>query len=913
MRALLLGVLLTSSVAYVPAAQPLDAEDLSIQTFLQAVERAISTGERARWIELLSPNADRDAALEFFDAILPPNLSRIVVKERDRVPLLGALPGEGYRLLAEVFMESGTRGRIATWRLDIRKPRGDDTERQPWRIVGQDRLSAIDGLHRLALNPEKQYAARDLVITAVDYELRLANGQAFVADTPEGVTALVVIGDGTVVFTPGPKEEKGQLRLFAGTESIESPFTAAFVRINPFEFDTRIDLKTLTPEPTDNRLFRRAQAIFDEEVGKSFSLDLSDLSRDTWSLLPQPGDFVAEVRTRRYDTLTYARSASEAEDVTLFQRSRKRNIAAYASPQKLASRGQFFDEDALVEYDVTDYAVDATFHPDREWMEGQAKLSLRVKAYALGSLSLRLHESLTVNSVTSGELGRLMFLRVRNQNSVVINLPSPVGRDFPLTLTVSFQGRAVPQRVEEDSVWVEADAQRGGERVLEDLPIVAPEPNWLFSNRYPWYPQGEVTDFATATLRITVPADHSVVASGVSMGSPLVTPAVLNGAAARATYSFSARQPVRYLSMVVSKMTQVDAATVALDIVAPSTDTTRTQGLAPEWPAIGSRNTVQLAIGANKRQEGRGRDTVMVAAEILRFYASLMGDVPYDAMTLALVEGNLPGGHSPGYFAVINNPLPTSPFTWRNDPASFQSFPEFFLAHEIAHQWFGQAVGWQNYHEQWLSEGFAQYFAALYAKERRGEQAFRDVLRQMRRWAMGESDQGPVYLGYRLGHVKGEPKVFRALVYNKGAAVLHMLRRLIGDEAFFRGLRRYYAENRFKKAGTDDLQRAMQAEGGRDLSRFFRQWIFDVGLPRVRVSSTVEGQDLVFRFEQVDDVFDVPITVSLQYADGRTTDEVVALHQAVVVKRIPLAGSLRAWDANADGGALVTIDRVAAR
>ena len=152
-----------------------------------------------------------------------------------------------------------------------------------------------------------------------------------------------------------------------------------------------------------------------------------------------------------------------------------------------------------------------------------------------------------------------------------------------------------------------------------------------------------------------------------------------------------------------------------------------------------------------------------------------------------MVEDELPGGHAPGYFTMINTPPPITPFNWRNDPASFQGFPEFFMAHEMAHQWFGQAVGWKNYHEQWLSEGFAQYFAALYARERRGEGTFRDILRQFRRWAIEDSDQGPVYLGYRLGHIKNETRVFRALVYNKGAAVLHMLRGLVGDDALLRG------------------------------------------------------------------------------------------------------------------------------
>ena len=105
------------------------------------------------------------------------------------------------------------------------------------------------------------------------------------------------------------------------------------------------------------------------------------MSRETWSLLPQPGDFVAEVRTRRFDDLTYARSSGEAEDVTMFQRARKRNISAYASEQKLQSRGRFFDEDDLVDYDVLDYDIDASFYPEREWMEGRTRMRLRVKSH----------------------------------------------------------------------------------------------------------------------------------------------------------------------------------------------------------------------------------------------------------------------------------------------------------------------------------------------------------------------------------------------------------------------------------------------------------------------------------------------------------------------------------------------------
>src|SRR5205823_7593972 len=144
--------------------------------------------------------------------------------------------------------------------------------------------------------------------------------------------------------------------------------------------------------------------------------------------------------------------------------------------------------------------------------------------------------------------------------------------------------------------------------------------------------------------------------------------------------------------------------------------------------------------------------------------ASLMADAPYDSFTLALTESDLPGGHSPSYFAVLKQPLPNTPFSWTNDPVSFPNYPSFFVAHELAHQWWGQAVGWKNYHEQWISEGFAQYFSALYAQRAHGDASFFAMLRQFRRWSISESDQGPIDLGYRLGLIQGQGRIFRAII-----------------------------------------------------------------------------------------------------------------------------------------------------
>jgi len=262
----------------------------------------------------------------------------------------------------------------------------------------------------------------------------------------------------------------------------------------------------------------------------------------------------------------------------------------------------------------------------------------------------------------------------------------------------------------------------------------------------------------------------------------------------------------------------------------------------------------------------------------------------------------------PAYFAILNQPLPTTPFRWGNDPVAFQNYPSFFLAHEIAHQWWGQAVGWKNYHEQWLSEGFAQYFAALYAERERGADQFTSVLRQMRRTAMDQSPNGPVWLGYRLGHIKGDSRIFRALVYNKGAMVLHMLRRLLGDDAFFRGLRNFYATWRYKKAGTDDLRASMEAASGQSLERFFDRWIFDTELPSLRFTSRVDAAGVHVAFDQLtDEIFDVPVTVTITHADGSTEDVVVALHDKRTERLIPVRGEVRSVEVNRDAAALADI------
>ena len=150
--------------------------------------------------------------------------------------------------------------------------------------------------------------------------------------------------------------------------------------------------------------------------------------------------------------MTYARSSAEPEDIQLFDRENNRTISIYPSQRKLASRGRFYDEDAKADYDVLDYYVDTTFVPGREWIQGRTRLQMRIRAAQTATVSLRLAESLTVQSVSSEELGRLLHLRVRNQNTIVVNLPAPVLRDQILTINTIYSGPLVAQRPDREAL-----------------------------------------------------------------------------------------------------------------------------------------------------------------------------------------------------------------------------------------------------------------------------------------------------------------------------------------------------------------------------------------------------------------------------------------------------------------------------
>ena len=412
-RAILLGSLVGPSATV--AAAPQD-DDQEIRAVLQRLEDVVLKDDSAGYRALLAPTMDLEQADEFVGTELRPGATRTVIRERGRDHLTGSVRGAGYRLVVDAFVESGDRARVATWRLDLKKSGENE-----WRIAGLKRLSGVDNVYRLSLNSTRQFKANQFKLRSEDFDLTLTEGSVFTIDTDQGITGFVLLGRGDLRFSPTPDTEKGQVRIFTGSDTLESRFDAAYVRVGAV--DMHADVTQLVERPVDPRELRRAEQLFREESVKTFGLALGDLSADSWSLLPAAGDFLAEVRTRRFDTLTYSRARSESEDVSLFERRHQRKIAAYASVEKVASYGRFYNEDDLVEYDILDHDIDLIVDPERRWIEGLATVRLETRAPLISQITMALAEPLTV-TVCRQRRVRLAVQRAREKPEYVAGEPA---------------------------------------------------------------------------------------------------------------------------------------------------------------------------------------------------------------------------------------------------------------------------------------------------------------------------------------------------------------------------------------------------------------------------------------------------------------------------------------------------------
>ena len=351
---------------------------------------------------------------------------------------------------------------------------------------------------------------------------------------------------------------------------------------------------------------------------------------------------------------------------------------------------------------------------------------------------------------------------------------------------------------------------------VEDIKVayVGPEGSYLL---YPghWFPVSpNHGNRFSATMNITVPSDESVIASGRAT-APERQPG-------KVTYTYEFDKSSFPGTVIAGKY-----------VVQPAT-------------AVGADIALYLKPG----HEGLAAPYGETAAKILAFYSDVFGPLPSGHIDIVEIGDDTLGGYTaPGLVTLASRAL-TNPVNYR------------LLAHEISHLWWRSLVSPASPDDAFLDEGLAEYSKALYVQETAGDAAFEDLMHETAIGALTHEDVAPIAQAGQLHEFTPE---YQSIIFDKGAMVFHMLRWLIGDEAFRKTLRAMMQQYTWKSISTDQFQRLAESESKKELTFFFAQWVNSTGIPQFKRSWAVyrlpKGYQVVGKMQQDLDIFRMPIEV----------------------------------------------------
>ncbi|MGH9354654.1 MAG: M1 family aminopeptidase [Terriglobia bacterium] len=358
------------------------------------------------------------------------------------------------------------------------------------------------------------------------------------------------------------------------------------------------------------------------------------------------------------------------------------------------------------------------------------------------------------------------------------------------------------------------------------LSYVSPEGSYLL---YPswWFPvRADGLDRFTSTLHITVPQGQTVIAPGEAI-PPQTTP---DGV----VYSF-----------------HYDRQSFPGTVIA-----------GPYVSQPTSATGVDVKFYLDKKDAGYAAAYGAATKDILTYYASTFGLLPVRHLDIVEIDNGTVGGYSaPGVVALaargFTNPVDTS-----------------LLAHEISHQWWRCLVSPASANDAFLDEGLATYSSALYIESAEGETAFEDQMNQVAIDALTHESAAPIAQAGRLHPFSPE---YQSIVFDKGAMVLHMLRWVVGDSAFFGTLRSMARQYAWKAVNTTEFQTLADQNSHQQLTYFFAQWVDSTGVPQFKdqwaIYRTQRGYQVVGKMQQDLDIFRMPVEVRVYVRGSKPVDQ----------------------------------------
>jgi Peptidase family M1 domain len=708
-----------------------------------------------------------------------------------------------------------------------------------------------DALNALRVDPATTYpieVANRIEIRRADLKLSFEEGKlAFLAALDGHTSGAVFSGIGHALALPHGVVEKQQMARFLGAPVLDQDFTFVLLRFTDNTADELLrQFSSAKLQPQQNTEFaaRWTSLLVSSNPMHSLRIASESLTKD-----PRPYFYatIGGIATGPFDAVL---DLQRSEPVLLGQ-------------SKAAGTQSFYD--VWCSYQIPEvsppdrtfralrYAIDASIFTDSS-LDGKTDVRIHAEKSGERYLVFQLSRTLGVISITGEQGEALAFFQnegmnlqernLRGSDYVYVVLPAapPQGAEF--TLRFHYRGRVI---------------ENAGNGVL------------FVSARESWYPHlGGTADFADYDLTMRWPRHLRLVATGVKSDEHEEGDFHIGHWRTEKPASVAGFNLGDYLSSsITSQPYSIDIfANRELEQAIDNRLQTPPQfpniaSLGPEGRTSGNR--LEMAPPPPRPADALKQLGREIEASI-RFYETFSGPFPYQKLSVSQIPGSFGQGWPGLLYLSTYSYLPAQAQQRAGlSLANQENFTELIPSHEVAHQWWGNIVGWNSYRDQWIDESIANYLALLFLDTQKGVHPLRIWLDRYRRHLAEVpqgSDQyicdiGALELGSRLTSSKS-PTGFEDVIYTKGAWVVHMLHELLRqpgtkdpDARFNTLLHTLATKYAYRGLSTADLQReveavmtpSMELEGGHSMDWFFEQWVRGTGIPRYRVDFGVHHND----------------------------------------------------------------------
>ncbi|MGH9774080.1 MAG: M1 family aminopeptidase [Candidatus Acidiferrales bacterium] len=684
----------------------------------------------------------------------------------------------------------------------------------------------------------------------------------FVAPVQGKVTGAVFAGEGTMSLDPPVESERRSLKLLTKSDEFVESFSHLVLRFTDATYDEIKKTGTGTQGSCDAGLLNDSQNAMRHKLHYNLSARiLEDVLR------PEPGGlFLAFVHGKHYnDKMLFVidpngtpDAAPDEVELMTYDENKSGVWAAFRLSSE--SRTRLGAAARASRIHISHQDLDTT-------IEGSAKLTGKVKTtFVALSPGMRvvpfdLFPTLRVQSVTGNDGQPLAFIQEdKNDDSdFCVILPKALSQGEEYTLTTTYEGKG-------------AIANEGNG-------------NYYPIAREDWYPsnaRARLGDYTNFDMIFRIPKGMKMAATGSLLGEKVESGQSVT------TWKSDIAQPVAGFQF--GRMKEQDAKLTSPDFLVAA----YANDAPPDWASqlqggtMGTLSTVSMMIVP-----------LSEAQYAIQLYSTYFGPLPFKRLSMTQQTACNYGQSWPGlvwlpicsfYDSYVRHQLGLD---WGD-----RGYWDVVTPHEVAHQWWGQLVGFNSYRDQWMSEGFADFSASLFLQSAYGKESQkkymkflndeREIMIQKNRDGFRAIDVGPLTMGYRLNNSKAGFNIARDLIYPKGAYILHMIRMMMwssrtGDQHFKETMQDFVKTYAGGVATTEDFKATiekhmtpeMNVRGDGKMDWFFNEYVYGTALPTYVFEGNFEkgpAGEVIFDYKLtqsgVDEKFAMLVPVYLELTDG---------------------------------------------